>query len=69
MVYYCDDDFGALTGVDHAAALEMETRLVARADLILAASRRWRSDSRRNGRCMFLMALILIASQACTPRD
>lgn len=38
VVYYCGDDFGALAGVDHAAALEMEAELAARADLILAAS-------------------------------
>ena len=38
VVYYCGDDFGALAGVDHAAALRMEGRLAARADLILAAS-------------------------------
>jgi glycosyltransferase involved in cell wall biosynthesis len=38
VVYYCGDDFGALAGVDHAVALEMEAELVARADLVLAAS-------------------------------
>ncbi len=38
VVYYCGDDFGALAGVDHAAALAMERELAARADLILAAS-------------------------------
>lgn len=38
VVYYCGDDFGALAGVDHGAALAMETELVARADLVLAAS-------------------------------
>lgn len=38
VVYYCGDDFGALAGVDHAPVLEMETRLVERADLIIAAS-------------------------------
>ncbi len=38
VVYYCGDDFGALAGVDHAAALAMEAELAARADLILAAS-------------------------------
>ncbi|WP_029006638.1 glycosyltransferase [Azorhizobium doebereinerae] len=38
LVYYCGDDFGALTGVDHAPVLEMEARLAARADLIVAAS-------------------------------
>jgi glycosyltransferase involved in cell wall biosynthesis len=37
VVYYCGDDFGALVGVDNAAAIEMERRLVARADLIFAA--------------------------------
>ena len=38
VVYYCGDDFGALTGVDHAPVLEMERRLVARADLVIAVS-------------------------------
>jgi glycosyltransferase involved in cell wall biosynthesis len=38
VVYYCGDDFGSLVGVDHAAVLAMEHRLVERADLILAAS-------------------------------
>ncbi len=38
VVYYCGDDFGALAGVDHAAALAMEAELADRADLILAAS-------------------------------
>ena len=39
VVYYCCDDFGALVGVDNATALDMESRLVARADLILVASK------------------------------
>jgi glycosyltransferase involved in cell wall biosynthesis len=38
VVYYCGDDFGALAGVDHEPVLEMECRLVAKADLVLAAS-------------------------------
>lgn len=38
VVYYCGDDFGALVGVDHKPVLEMESRLVEKADLILAAS-------------------------------
>lgn len=38
VVYYCGDDFGALSGVDHAPVLDMERRLVARADLVIAAS-------------------------------
>jgi glycosyltransferase involved in cell wall biosynthesis len=38
VVYYCGDDFGALAGVDHKAARNMETELAGRADLILAAS-------------------------------
>lgn len=37
-VYYCGDDFGALAGVDHAAARAFEAELAERADLILAAS-------------------------------
>jgi glycosyltransferase involved in cell wall biosynthesis len=37
VVYYCGDDFGALVGVDNAVAIEMERRLVARADVIFAA--------------------------------
>ena len=38
LVYYCGDDFGALAGVDHAAAAALEAEIAARADLILAAS-------------------------------
>jgi glycosyltransferase involved in cell wall biosynthesis len=38
VVYYCCDDFGSLAGVDHDAVLAMERELVARADLIIAAS-------------------------------
>lgn len=38
VVYYCGDDFGALSGVDHGPVLEMEKRLVAAADLVIAAS-------------------------------
>jgi glycosyltransferase involved in cell wall biosynthesis len=38
VVYYCGDDFGALAGVDHQPVLEMEKRLVERADLVIAAS-------------------------------
>ncbi len=38
VAYCCCDDFGALAGVDHAAALRMEAELAARAELILAAS-------------------------------
>ena len=38
VVYYCGDDFGSLTGVDHEAVTRLESRLVERADLILAAS-------------------------------
>jgi Glycosyl transferases group 1 len=38
VVYYCGDDFGALAGVDHGPVLEMERRLVEKADLVLAAS-------------------------------
>ncbi|MBA4791729.1 MAG: glycosyltransferase [Rhizobiales bacterium] len=38
VVYYCGDDFGALSGVDHAPVLDMERRLVERADLVIAAS-------------------------------
>ncbi|HEY5789985.1 MAG TPA: glycosyltransferase, partial [Gammaproteobacteria bacterium] len=38
VVYYCGDDFGALAGVDHAPVARLEAELVARADLVLAAS-------------------------------
>lgn len=38
VVYYCGDDFAALAGVDHAAVQRQEQQLVARADLVLAAS-------------------------------
>ncbi len=37
-VYYCGDDFGALTGVDHAPVLACEARLAAHAAHIFAAS-------------------------------
>ncbi len=38
VIYYCGDDFAALAGVDHAAVQYQEQQLVARADLVLAAS-------------------------------
>ena len=38
LVYYCGDDFGALSGVDHRAVTKMEKVLAERADLIFAAS-------------------------------
>jgi glycosyltransferase involved in cell wall biosynthesis len=38
VVYYVGDDFGALPGVDHEPVNAMESALVERADLILAAS-------------------------------
>lgn len=38
VVYYAGDDFSALEGVDHAPVVELETRLAARARIILAAS-------------------------------
>ena len=38
VVYYCGDDFGALPGVDHDSVVAMEHDLVARADLVIAAS-------------------------------
>ncbi len=38
VVYYCGDDFAALDGVDHAPVARLEEELVARADLVLAAS-------------------------------
>ena len=37
VVYYCGDDFGALVGVDHAAAIDLERRLVERADVIFTS--------------------------------
>lgn len=40
IVYYCGDDFGSLAGVDHEPVTAMERALVARADLIVAASER-----------------------------
>ncbi|MCW5736930.1 MAG: glycosyltransferase [Enhydrobacter sp.] len=40
VVYYCGDDFGSLAGVDHEPVSAMERVLVARADLIVAASER-----------------------------
>ncbi len=38
VVYYCGDDFGALSGVDHKPVLKLEEELASKADLILAAS-------------------------------
>jgi glycosyltransferase involved in cell wall biosynthesis len=38
IVYYCCDDFGSLVGVDHQPVMAMERELVARADIVLAAS-------------------------------
>lgn len=38
IVYYCGDDFSSLEGVEHEPIMEMETELVDKADLILAAS-------------------------------
>lgn len=38
LVYYCGDDFSALAGVDHEPVAQMEKRLAAQADLIIAAS-------------------------------
>ncbi|CCN72655.1 glycosyltransferase [Vibrio nigripulchritudo] len=38
VVYYCCDDFGALTGVDHGCVLQHEQKLVEKADMILASS-------------------------------
>lgn len=38
IVYYCGDDFGALSGVDHEVVLQHEQKLIQKSDLILAAS-------------------------------
>lgn len=38
VVYYCGDDFSALSGVDHAPVAALEQELVEAADLIVAAS-------------------------------
>jgi len=38
LVYYCCDDFSALTGVDHQVVRQRECQLVQQAELILAAS-------------------------------
>ncbi|WP_104403023.1 glycosyltransferase [Vibrio penaeicida] len=38
VVYYCGDDFGALSGVDHECILQHESKLVEKADLILTVS-------------------------------
>jgi glycosyltransferase involved in cell wall biosynthesis len=38
VIYYCADDFGSLAGIDHKPILEMEEKLVARADLIIVVS-------------------------------
>jgi len=37
-VYYCADDYGAIEGVDHRPALEMERVLVDRVDRVIATS-------------------------------
>lgn len=39
-VFYCGDDFSALDGVDHQPVAEMEQELVAKVDLVIAASDR-----------------------------
>ena len=38
LVYYCGDDFSALSGVDHEPVARMEQKLAAQADLTIAAS-------------------------------
>lgn len=38
VVYYAGDDFGALSGVDHAAVLALEAAVAGKAQLIIAAS-------------------------------
>ena len=38
VVYYAGDDFSALDGVDHRPVVELEQKLAARAELVLAAS-------------------------------
>lgn len=38
VIYYCGDDFSALSGVDHTAVSLLERELAEKADLILAAS-------------------------------
>ncbi|MBY6185533.1 glycosyltransferase [Marinobacter hydrocarbonoclasticus] len=40
VVYYCGDDFGALSGVDHRRTLSAERRLAERADWIFTVSER-----------------------------
>ncbi|OED56072.1 glycosyl transferase [Aliivibrio fischeri] len=40
VVYYCGDDFGALAGVDHSTVIQHEQKLIDKADLILAASKK-----------------------------
>ncbi|NTS76158.1 glycosyltransferase [Catenovulum sp. SM1970] len=38
VIYYCGDDFSSLAGVDHETVTRREQKLIAKADLILAAS-------------------------------
>lgn len=38
VIYYCSDDFGSLSGVDHKEILEMESSLIEKADIILVVS-------------------------------
>jgi glycosyltransferase involved in cell wall biosynthesis len=38
LVYYCGDDFSSLEGVDHKVVADRERELLARADLVVAAS-------------------------------
>lgn len=43
VVYYCGDDFSALTGVDHQTVAKHESELIEKSNLILAASENLKS--------------------------
>jgi hypothetical protein len=49
-VYYCVDDFGEWPGLDQATLREMEKRLVARADILIAVSATLRDKLANMGR-------------------
>lgn len=52
VVYYCGDDFAALEGVNHQTAAHHESKLVDKADLILAASEELESKFPSSKTCL-----------------
>ncbi len=55
-VYYCVDDFGAWPGLDQEAMRRMESRLVARADVLIAAGDVLQARLTRMGRASHLLS-------------